>query len=88
LCLRRQVFADGSPVLRRAEPGWHYHLEDERNNLSRPAWRRGRLGGLGSVASASMSRFFLPRRSAYLYWVVAVFIELLEALIVPGTGFL
>jgi len=45
------------------------------------------LGGLASVAFASVNRFFPPHRSGYLYLVMAVFIVLMGALIVLGKGF-
>jgi len=45
------------------------------------------LGGLASVAFASINRFFPPHRSGYLYLVMAVFILLMGALIVLGKGF-
>ena len=45
------------------------------------------LGGLASVAFASINRFFPPHRSGYLYLVMAVFIMLMGALIVLGKGF-
>lgn len=45
------------------------------------------LGGLASVAFASVNRFFPPHRSGYLYLVMAVFIVLMGALIILGKGF-
>ena len=45
------------------------------------------LGGLASVAFASVNRFFPPHRSGYLYLVMTVFIVLMGALIVLGKGF-
>jgi sulfite exporter TauE/SafE len=45
------------------------------------------LGGLASVAFASINRFFPPHRSGYLYLVMAVFIVLMGVLIVLGKGF-
>jgi sulfite exporter TauE/SafE len=45
------------------------------------------LGGLATVAFASINRFFPPHRSGYLYLVMAVFIVLMGALIILGKGF-
>jgi sulfite exporter TauE/SafE len=45
------------------------------------------LGGLASVAFASINRFFPPHRSGYLYLVMAIFIVLMGALIILGKGF-
>ena len=45
------------------------------------------LGGLASVAFASINRFFPPHRSGYLYLALAVFIVLMGVLVVLGTGF-
>lgn len=45
------------------------------------------LGGLASVAFASVNRFFPPHRSGYLYLVMAVFIVLMGVLVMLGTGF-
>jgi sulfite exporter TauE/SafE len=45
------------------------------------------LGGLASVAFASVNRFFPPHRSGYLYLVMAVFVVLMGALIILGKGF-
>jgi len=45
------------------------------------------LGGLASVAFASINRFFPPHRSGYLYLVMAVFIVLMGALVILGRGF-
>ena len=45
------------------------------------------LGGLASVAFASINRFFPPHRSGYLYLVMAIFILLVGVLIVLGKGF-
>jgi len=45
------------------------------------------LGGLASVAFASVNRFFPPHRSGYLYLAMAVFIVLMGALIVLSKGF-
>ena len=45
------------------------------------------LGGLATVAFASINRFFPPHRSGYLHLAVAVFIILMGALIALGRGF-
>lgn len=45
------------------------------------------LGGLASVAFASINRFFPPHRSGYLYLAMAIFIVLMGVLIVLGKGF-
>ncbi len=45
------------------------------------------LGGLASVAFASINRFFPPHRSGYLYLAMAIFIVLVGVLIVLGKGF-
>lgn len=45
------------------------------------------LGGLASVAFASVNRFFPPHRSGYLYLATALFITLMGVLIVLGRGF-
>jgi sulfite exporter TauE/SafE len=45
------------------------------------------LGGLATVAFASINRFFPPHRSGYLYLVMAVFVVLMGALIILGKGF-
>ena len=45
------------------------------------------LGGLASVAFASINRFFPPYRSAYLYLAMAIVIVLMGTLIVLGRGF-
>lgn len=45
------------------------------------------LGGLASVAFASINRFFPPHRSGYLYLAMAVFIVLMGVLVALGTGF-
>lgn len=45
------------------------------------------LGGLASVAFASINRFFPPHRSGYLYLAMAVFILFLGVLIILGKGF-
>ena len=45
------------------------------------------LGGLASVAFASINRFFPPHRSGYLYLAMAIFIMLVGVLIVLGKGF-
>jgi sulfite exporter TauE/SafE len=45
------------------------------------------LGGLASVAFASINRFFPPHRSGYLYLLMAVFVVLMGVLVVLGTGF-
>jgi sulfite exporter TauE/SafE len=45
------------------------------------------LGGLASVAFASINRFFPPHRSGYLYLAMAIFILFLGVLIILGKGF-
>jgi sulfite exporter TauE/SafE len=45
------------------------------------------LGGLASVAFASINRFFPPHRSGYLYLAMAVFVVLVGVLVVLGKGF-
>jgi sulfite exporter TauE/SafE len=45
------------------------------------------LGGLASVAFASINRFFPPHRSGYLYLAMAIFIMLVGVLVVLGKGF-
>jgi sulfite exporter TauE/SafE len=45
------------------------------------------LGGLASVAFASINRFFPPHRSGYLYLAMAILTVLLGVLIVLGKGF-
>jgi len=45
------------------------------------------LGGLASVAFASINCFFPPHRSGYLYLAMAIFILLVGVLIVLGQGF-
>ena len=44
----------------------------------------GILGGLATMAFASINRFFPPHRSGYLYLGIAVFVVLVGALIVLG----
>jgi len=45
------------------------------------------LGGLASVAFASINRLFPPHRSGVLYLAIAIFIVLMGVLIVLGKGF-
>jgi len=45
------------------------------------------LGGLASVAFASINRFFPPHKSGYLYLAMAIFIVLVGVLIILGEGF-
>lgn len=45
------------------------------------------LGGLASVAFASINRLFPPFRSGYLYLVMAVFIIFIGVLVLMGKGF-
>jgi sulfite exporter TauE/SafE len=45
------------------------------------------LGGLASVAFASINRFFPPHRSGYLYLAMAIFIVFVGVLVVLGKGF-
>jgi len=45
------------------------------------------LGGLASVAFASINRFFPPHKSGYLYLAMAIFIVLVGVLIILGAGF-
>ena len=44
------------------------------------------LGGLASVAFASINRFFPPHKSGYLYLAMAIFIVLVGVLIILGEG--
>jgi sulfite exporter TauE/SafE len=44
------------------------------------------LGGLASVAFASINRFFPPHRSGYLYLAMAIFVVLVGVLIILGKG--
>jgi len=45
------------------------------------------LGGLSSVAFASVNTFFPPYRSGYVYLIMAMFVVLMGVLIVSGKGF-
>ena len=45
------------------------------------------LGGLATVAFASINRFFPPHRSGYLYLAMAILVVLVGVLIILGKGF-
>ena len=74
------------PYIAAAKRGWREGLK------ASAAFSLGRLlalailGGVATVAFASINRFFPPHKSGYLYLAMAIFIVLMGVLVILGKG--